>query len=97
MAGIPGLVSLYPNAQVATLKDATWSSLLKRLGKAGVQIMLDLILDCGLFVEVEVGRDNFYQLSGSQILSCQGSLPHQYCRCAIIGAASSGKNRGICS
>ena len=64
MAGIPGLVSLYPNAQVATLKDAAWSDLLKRLGKAGVQIMLDLILDCGLFLEIGVGRDSFYQLSG---------------------------------
>ncbi|MCJ1432065.1 hypothetical protein MMC27_001421 [Xylographa pallens] len=63
-AGIPGLLSLYPNAQVASLKDAAWSGVLKRLGKAGAQIMLDLILDHGLFVEVDVGRDNFYQLSG---------------------------------
>ncbi|MCJ1286569.1 hypothetical protein MMC26_005915 [Xylographa opegraphella] len=44
MAGIPGLVSLYPNAQVATLKDATWSSMLKRLGKEGVQIMVFILI-----------------------------------------------------
>ena len=95
MAGVPGLVTLYPNAQVATLKDAAWSGLLKGLGKAGVQIMLDLILDCGIFVEVEVGRDNFYQLSGSHILSVLGSLTHQCCRCAIIGAADTGKSRRV--
>ncbi|MCJ1384110.1 hypothetical protein MMC17_007226 [Xylographa soralifera] len=67
MVGIPGLVSLYPNAQVATMKDAAWSSILKVLGKAGDQIMLDMILDCGLFVEVEVGKNNFYQLSGAPL------------------------------
>ncbi|MCJ1405445.1 hypothetical protein MMC11_008673 [Xylographa trunciseda] len=62
--GIQGLVSLYPNAQVATMKGAAWSGVLKVLGKGGDQIMLDLILDCGLFVEVERGKDSFCQLSG---------------------------------
>ena len=65
VAGIPGLVSLYPNSHVAAIKSSQWSRLLDAMGKDGDQIMLDLILDCGLFLVVESGRNNYYQLSGA--------------------------------
>lgn len=64
MAGIPGLVSQYPNPHVTNIKGTIWSHLLKVLGKAGDRVMLDLILDCGLFSRIETGKDNYYQLSG---------------------------------
>jgi len=65
LAGIPGLVSHYPNGNVDALKDGAWSELLGLLGKEGDRIMLDLILECGIFVAVDGGRGNVYQLSGA--------------------------------
>ena len=65
-AGIPGLVSRYPNSNVGTLKDATWTEVLGLLGKDGERIMLDLILHCGLYVPVERSKGSYYQLSGER-------------------------------
>ena len=79
------------------MKDATWSNVLKVLGRAGDHIMIDLILDCGLFVGVKVGKDSFYQLSGSQRLSCLTSLAHPGFRCANNGAADAEEVRQLIS
>lgn len=68
MASIPGVVSHYPNSHVSTLKDSVWADVLGLLGKEGERIMLDLILKFGIFVAVESGRENYYQLCGK----CQG-------------------------
>lgn len=65
LAGIPGLVSHYPNENVDALKTGAWAELLGFLGKEGDRIMLDLILECGMFVAADGGRGNFYQLSGA--------------------------------
>ena len=35
------------------------------MGKDGEEIMLDLLLDCGIFLAVEKGTNNYYQLSGN--------------------------------
>ncbi len=64
IAGIPGLVSYYPNSNVDLLKGAAWTGVLSLLGKEGDQIMLDILLDCGLFVAIDEGQGNYYQLSG---------------------------------
>ena len=64
MASIPGVVSHYPNSLVSTLKNSLWADVLGLLGKEGERIMLDLILKAGIFVAVESGRDNYYQLCG---------------------------------
>ena len=64
IAGIPGLVSYYPNSNVDLLKGAAWTGVLNLLGKEGDQIMLDILLDCGLFVAIDEGQGNYYQLSG---------------------------------
>lgn len=64
IAGIPGIVSHYPNANVNALKGSSWTELLGFLGKEGDRIMLDLILDCGIFLAGDEGQGNYYQLSG---------------------------------
>ena len=64
-AGIPGITSHYPNSHVSTIKSALWVDVLNLLGKEGERILLDLVLDCGIFIAVEHGRGNFYQLSGN--------------------------------
>lgn len=63
-AGVPGLVSHYPNGNVDALKEGAWIEILSLLGKEGDRIMLDLILGSGIFLAVDGGRGNFYQLSG---------------------------------
>ena len=70
IVGIPGLVLHYPNSHVATLKSLPWSSLLNLLGKDGEQIMLGLLLDCALYMAVDSGRGNYYQLSGQSLSLC---------------------------
>lgn len=66
MPGIKGIVPVpqVPNENVATLKSHPWAEILPLLGKSGDRIMLGLLLDCGIFVAVGPGKDNFYQLSG---------------------------------
>ncbi len=64
VAGIPGVVSHYPNSNVNTLKSRKWAHVLDLLGKEGDQIMLDLLLECSVFVALDGGKENYYQLSG---------------------------------
>lgn len=64
LPGIPGIVLHYPNSHVGTLKSRPWSDLLNLLGKDGEQIMLEMILECGIYVPVESGKGNYYQISG---------------------------------
>ena len=64
VAGIAGLVSYYPNTNVKALKGSSWTEVLALLGKEGEKILLDLFLDCGIFIAGEEGLGNYYQLSG---------------------------------
>ena len=64
VAGIPGIVSYYPNTNVQALKGSSWTEVLALLGQEGDRILLDLFLDCGIFVAGDEGLDNYYQLSG---------------------------------
>ena len=70
MASIPGVVSHFPNSHVSSMKNTVWADVLSLLGKEGERIMLDLILKSGIFIAVQSGRGNYYQLSGK----CQGSV-----------------------
>lgn len=63
-AGIPGLFALHVNRQAEALRTAPWPELLTLLGKSGEQMMIDLLLDCGIFTKVTAGRGNYTQLSG---------------------------------
>jgi telomerase reverse transcriptase len=61
---IPGLVSQFPNHHVATLKKAPWTDLLGLLGANGDEIMIGLLLDCGIFYCLDERKSAFYQISG---------------------------------
>ena len=62
--GILGLCAVYPNNHVTQIKGTTWNDFLRLMGKDGEMILLNLLLDCGIFIPVDQGRNNFYQLSG---------------------------------
>lgn len=65
---IPGVVSMYPNSHVTSMKAWPWPRVLALLGKEGEKAMIDLILDCGTFVAVGSGLGTYYQLSGEFLL-----------------------------
>ncbi len=67
ISAIPGLVSTYPNSHVTALKASPWPQVRALMGKGGHKVMIDLILDCGVFVAVETGMGNYYQLSGKPL------------------------------
>lgn len=46
------------------MKQAPWPQLLQLLGKSGEFMMINLLLDCSIFLNVEAGHGNYYQLSG---------------------------------
>lgn len=62
---IHGLYSLYFNERVAAMKQAPWPQLLQLWGKSGEAMMINLLLDCSLFLHVDAGHGNYYQLSGT--------------------------------
>ncbi|KAJ5558312.1 Telomere reverse transcriptase [Penicillium sp. DV-2018c] len=61
---IPGVVSQFPNKNVETIRGGAWAEILGLLGSNGEQIMLQLLLDCGIFAAVDAKRGIYYQLSG---------------------------------
>jgi telomerase reverse transcriptase len=64
-SNIPGVHAVHPNGHVASMKEAPWPQVLVLLGKEGERAMMDLILDCGIFLPVKNGRGNYHQLSGA--------------------------------
>lgn len=62
---IPGVVPQYPNPHVSTLKKAPWTDVLALLGKSGDEIMIRLLLDCGIFCCLDRQKVTYYQLSGT--------------------------------
>ncbi|RYP91931.1 hypothetical protein DL770_001991 [Monosporascus sp. CRB-9-2] len=64
---IPGLFALHPNPHVDMLKRAPWPQLLLLLGQSGERIMMDLLLDCAIFVPVNAGTNNYSQISGKPL------------------------------
>ena len=70
-AGIPGIVSHYPNGNVNILKGAVWADVFALLGKDGEDIMLDMILECSVFASVPAGKCNYFQLSGIPLTDLQ--------------------------
>ncbi|OWP01965.1 telomerase reverse transcriptase [Marssonina coronariae] len=63
-ATIPGVISTYPNSHVTSMKAQPWTQVLILMGKEGERAMIDLILDCGVFLAIESGHGTFHQLSG---------------------------------
>lgn len=65
---LPGIVPYYPNDHVTTLKGPAWADLFTLLGKEADWLVLDLLLDRDVFVSVESGVGNYYQLSGTTLI-----------------------------
>ncbi|KAI0548296.1 hypothetical protein F4679DRAFT_325591 [Xylaria curta] len=59
-----GLRAVRSNPYVETLQRSPWPQLLALLGKSGDCIMIDLLLDCAIFVAIDVGTNNVCQISG---------------------------------
>ncbi|KAG9231545.1 hypothetical protein BJ875DRAFT_115307 [Amylocarpus encephaloides] len=70
-SAIPGIVSTYPNGHVTSMKTAPWPQILLLVGTEGERAMVDLILDCGVFVEVGDGRGIYHQLCGLPLSELQ--------------------------
>jgi telomerase reverse transcriptase len=62
---IPNVETKYPNKNVQVLKQSPWTDVLALLGDNGVEIMLKLLLDCGLFAAVDVKKGVYCQISGA--------------------------------
>jgi telomerase reverse transcriptase len=71
-SAIPGIISTYPNIHVTSIKASPWPEILALLGKEGERVMIDLILNCGIFLRLASGRGSYHQLSGQ---STTHSLP----------------------
>lgn len=67
VAGIPGVVYQYANKHVQALTNSTWCTLLSLLGRGGDLIMVDLLLECCLFIPVVNGSKGLSQLSGENL------------------------------
>jgi telomerase reverse transcriptase len=65
-SSIPGVVSLYPNTHVTSMKSWPWPQVLALMGKAGERVMIDLILDTGVFLAIESSHGAYHQLSGEE-------------------------------
>lgn len=61
---IPGIVCQFSNPHVVTLTGNIWCELLPLLGRGGDLIMIDLLVDCGLFVAAQDGVNGLRQISG---------------------------------
>ncbi|EGZ76236.1 hypothetical protein NEUTE2DRAFT_133609 [Neurospora tetrasperma FGSC 2509] len=68
---IPGVYAVHQNNCVKVLKEAPWPQFLMLLGKEGERIMLDLLLDCAVFVGVKEGKGNLVQVSGIPVSELQ--------------------------
>ncbi|KAI0535755.1 hypothetical protein GGR58DRAFT_426113 [Xylaria digitata] len=62
-----GLRVVRPNHYVETLQQPPWPQLLALLGESGDRIMIDLLLDCAIFVSVGAGLNNLCQISGRKV------------------------------
>ncbi|KFY02560.1 hypothetical protein O988_02079 [Pseudogymnoascus sp. VKM F-3808] len=74
------LAPVYPNKHYSELKVDPWPQVLGLLGKGGDRVMIDLLVDCGIFLAVDNGCGNYCQISGTplgdlQILAQSGQTP----------------------
>lgn len=66
-SSVPGLISRSSNSHVRTLKEPVWRRLHALLGQGGDRIIMDMLLECAIFCQVDGGTGNLYQLSGIPI------------------------------
>lgn len=66
MCSIPGVLAACPS-HADMLKQPQWCAILSHLKERGDRIMIDLLLDCAIFVPVDGDGGNYYQISGMPI------------------------------
>ncbi|KAG9691440.1 hypothetical protein KCU95_g7896, partial [Aureobasidium melanogenum] len=59
------------NEHVDRLKGNAWAGLTKLVGNNGVVTLIQLLQNCGMFMPLEGGRDNFMQISGVDLSELQ--------------------------
>jgi telomerase reverse transcriptase len=66
-SSIPGLVERQLNGYTRTLKEPVWCRLHALLGQGGDRIMMDMLLECSIFLPIKASTGNYYQLSGAPV------------------------------
>lgn len=61
---LSGLVNRHPNSYAEAVKGPVWSALLVALGPGGDRIMIELLMNCGVFASLDGPSGTCYQLSG---------------------------------
>ena len=64
---MPGIVNRYPSSHVKVVKGPAWSALLVALGQGGDRIMMELLMNCGVFASLDGPSGICYQLSGKSV------------------------------
>ncbi|KAH0412892.1 hypothetical protein KCU90_g17283, partial [Aureobasidium melanogenum] len=59
------------NEHVDRLKGNAWAGLTKLVGNNGVVTLIQLLQNCGMFMPLKGGRDNFMQISGVELSELQ--------------------------
>ena len=65
--GIPGVISVHPNEPAKKFKCHPWTEILSLLGRSGDTIVRHLLLDCGVFIRTDQGKDNLHQVCGTPV------------------------------
>lgn len=63
-SSLSGVLRRYPNSHVEIVKGPVWSALLIALGHGGDRIMIELLMNCGIFAPLDTPSGTCYQLSG---------------------------------
>jgi hypothetical protein len=64
LSAVRRLVPVFPNKHFDELKLDPWPQVLGLLGKGGDRVMIDLLVDCGIFLAAGNGRGNYFQICG---------------------------------
>ena len=73
--GIPGLTSVRVNVFAQALKSRPWNEIYSLLGSRQNEILRSLLLDCGIFVRMDEGKDNLQQICGIPICELPSRKP----------------------
>ncbi|KAB2578511.1 Telomerase reverse transcriptase [Lasiodiplodia theobromae] len=72
-----GIVSRHPNSHVKAVKGPAWSALLVALGHGGDRVMMELLMNCGVFASLNGPSGTCYQLSGKPLADLEPVFPLQ--------------------
>lgn len=64
-SSIPGLATVCTNEHAESIRGLAWHAILRLLGDGGENVLIDLLLNCGLFVPCDAAQGVYYQLSGA--------------------------------